>query len=60
MTATDCATDTATGPATVCAAVWSLRMVADRPHGRRPRPAEEPETGRRASLAIDWRPGGAG
>lgn len=39
---------------------WSLRLVAERPHGSLPVRAEDPVTGRRAPLSIGWRPGGAG
>lgn len=51
MTGIDSAIDSGAG---------SLHMVAERPHGSLSVRAEDPVTGRRAPLSIDWRPGGAG
>lgn len=60
MTGTNPAIDPATDSAVDSVAAWSLRLVAERPHGSLPVPAEDPVTGRRAPLSIDWRPGGSG
>ena len=51
MTGTDSAIDSG---------AWSLRMLAERLSGSLSVCAEGPETGRRAPLSIDRRPGGAG
>lgn len=51
---------TGTNSAIDSVAARSLRMVAERPHGSLPVRAEDPMTGMRAPLSIDWRPGGAG